>query len=246
MFSVGSTIAAHRIGETSEGYRVDIDYTGGHVTTDWKMYKESWQELFPAYLREAKTDEAKRKKLAVLRSLDELPFKKGDDARFDWYGLEGKLVSGSDWLLIRSDGVAELDSRVTLQEDEFTDSGGKAAGGALINTELGTVVDLWQPKDPATERRPPGSVVYEAWKASKGSPALRFTMALRFNLAEASQPWAGADFKSTGSFWRYESLPRYDYVGNAKATVESGLITGVYFDVWRVGSREPPNEVTGS
>ena len=242
MFSVKSRIVAHRIGETSEGYRVDIDYQVGKVTTDWDLYKKCWEALFPKYVTDKNpSDEEKKKRIDSLVFQESLPFNpKKDDPKFDWYGLEGQLVSGSDWLLIRRDGVAELNSRVTLQEQTVKDQG-RSAGGALINTELATAADLWTPQgDPKSERRPAGSEVYDQWKASKRLESLRFTMATRFKLAQASQPWAGTAFNSTGSFWRFESLPRYQYIAEAEATVDGGLITGICFDVWRVPPTAPP------
>jgi len=267
MFSVKAELDSYKLGETPAGSRVDIDYKCGTVKTDAKAYFQSWSDE----LRSLQTngDIATKEVLARVNFDAPDPFRKDDDTKdiveswlqrlrratkpsdrpnnIDWFGLEGNLISGSDWLLVRTDGVAEMDGRITLQEEQW-DEAGNPQGGGLINTQLSSVVDLYSVLDKDGRRihrgpRPPGSAVYEAWKKSNVPAKLRFALALRFTAAEASQPWAAAEYRSLGGFWRNASLPLYEYTANVEADLDDGLIRSVELDIWRTSIQDGPLKI---
>lgn len=228
MFSVKAELAAYPIGETPAGFRIDVEYLHGEVKTNSKRYFDSWDYLLPANAL-ALDDERKHEWLVTQRHEKSQPDRDAKAPGVDWFGLEGAVVSGSDWLLVRRDGVIEIDGRMTLQEKT-----GDGQGGALINAQLSTVLDLARPDPRPAPPRPKGSDVYETWKLSKGKLYFDFPMAIRFVAADASQPWAAEEYSSLGGYWRLSTLPLGHYAANARAEFEDGLLRRIEFDVYRI------------
>ncbi|HKQ70038.1 MAG TPA: DUF3237 family protein [Polyangiaceae bacterium] len=54
----------------------------------------------------------------VLYKEGDVTMTEGRSVPLGWTGLKGKLLSGADFLLVRSDGVLALDGRVTLRSDD--------------------------------------------------------------------------------------------------------------------------------
>lgn len=252
MFSVQADIASYRVGESPEGSRVDIEYrAGGRVSTNADLFFESWKAeltLAEGELKKSKptfslpTDSVKRAEwLQATRRLDKRP------SALDWLGLEGELISGSDWILVRSDGVAVMSGHATLREETWqSPNGQKELGGNIINVDLMTVADVGEaavPSFAAPTKRAAAldpKQVYEHWKSSTGESELHFVLAIRFAVADSTQPWAGSTYGSLEGFERFVKLPRHQYAGNAKAKLMGSLLTHIELDVWRIGFDELP------
>ncbi len=247
MFSVQAEIASYRLGESPEGSRVDIEYkAGGSVRTNADVFFRSWQQELSQAEAEFRKKDAKFA----------LPVNSADRAKWlndtrraeewgglDWLGLEGELISGSDWILVRRDGVAEMSGHATLREQTWP-YGDKERGGNIINVDLTTVADVGGAAVPsfaaAAPAAPKPKDVYEFWKASAGEAELHFVLSLRFAVADGTQAWAGSTYGSLEGFWRFERLPRYQYAGNAKAKLVDGLLKLIELDVWRIGFEQLP------
>lgn len=103
-FTVSSPLSALRVkpGEAqgSRGTRVHVSYGAeSSITTRPEDYRESWQEDLP------KEENHSSEKPLLAK---------------DWCGMGGGVLSGADFLLVRADGVLELDGRVTLRANDGT------------------------------------------------------------------------------------------------------------------------------
>jgi hypothetical protein len=243
MFSVQADIGSYRLGESPAGFRIDIEYKSGKVRTNADLFFKSWRD---------KLEELDSKPLGLVTDKDRTDWLRENRRQatwpkgMSWFGLDGDLISGSDRVLVRNDGVTEMNGRVTLREETWPQSAKyEAGGGGLINTELSTVIDLGTavpsfeedtlPDPPDLQPRE----IYDLWKESRGPAELHFGLAVRFAAAQASQAWAGEVFRSQ-SFQRFLDLPRHQYAANVRAKLMDGLLNHIELDVWRIAFENLP------
>jgi uncharacterized protein DUF3237 len=108
-FSVQSSVSVpetKRLAKGPLGTRVNVVYSSANsrVFTKDQEYTQSWNRDVPST----------------------------GNCTFEWDGLEGQILSGGDFALIRTDGVLALDGRVTIQAND----------GTLIDAIYRGLVDL--------------------------------------------------------------------------------------------------------
>lgn len=229
MFSVKAPLRSYKLGDSPQGCRIDVAYENGTVTTDPTLFFESWRaELDRAGSAKVGSDSAKRQEWLKERRA-EVKAAGGPP----WLGLEGELISGSDWLLVRSDGAAEFSARATIREEEWANKGA-TRGGGLINIDLTSVVDVANAVWSEPGNGPPPSIdpLEKVADTSKGNFDLFFSAAVRLTTAQSSRAWAEERYRSEG-FWRFQRLPVHQYVANTKVNMNGGLPAAIEFDVWR-------------
>lgn len=157
-----------------------------------------------------------------------------------WYGLEADLLSGNDWAIVRSDGVAEFAGRITLRSQD--DDGG------LIDLTVGGPVDFIGQLAPASTtpggpRRPLPSpsegfqTVLEAMESGK-LPSAAVVLAATFNAAGRAEDWAPKRMKrQADGFWKYQMLTKSEFLATGRmlfSTSRFNPITHVELDFYQV------------
>jgi hypothetical protein len=202
------------------GTRIHVTYGGDSVvTTDAGYYQKSWgHALLPGCKDPAQiTDE-----------------NENHWRRRGWNGIEGKVLSGADFLLARLDGVLEFDGRVTIRAKDET----------LIDATYWALVDLERDWDdpsmrteaplavPTTEgpQEAAASPGYLKFVAGKLSGKLRVNLCVHFETNTG--PWASSPeaqdsawtkksrLKHERNVWKYRQLVRRQFYGTGTITIE--------------------------
>lgn len=209
-FSVDCPLQTAYVGELADGLRFHIDYedAGEHaVSTNDSVYRTTW---LPAGSNPAASElDELRKKQAQARPSD------GFAKDLTWLGLTGKILSGADLATVRSDGVATLDARITIQ----------AIDGFKLQGIFAGLVDLG--KD-GQSRVTNGGLAKADWPVR---------MVARFEASQAVPDIAAPRYKhqSLGA-WKYEELTRRQFVATGTVTLakdkEHCPATNIQFDVY--------------
>jgi len=172
LFTLQLDLSPTLVGVFPDGRRIDVRYTGS-VITDATQYAADWRDSYTA-----------------LNVGDE-----GDGSTDDleWSGLTGKVISGADSVLIRSDSVAAFAGRLTIRaNDQF-----------LLNTQLTGAVDLLvQPKLKDFK----GGVVKDP-PVTPPAGTVDTVLGISFEGATSKQGWAEEDLTQE-AFFRYQLLLR--------------------------------------
>jgi hypothetical protein len=264
VFTMSANVTATPVGETPTGYRVDVQYQiPGTVSTDVARYYDDWvATLSPAdfsalvaYIGGA-TATAFQGKPATSAT----PAEKGTIvaaivtmrkaavppapappqppppamATLGWYGLDAELLSGSDWAIIRSDGVAEFTGRLTLRSTD-SDEG-------LLSVTAGGPVDLLTVMGGVIGAVPPSpsqglQTVLNAVQGGQLAPA-PVLMAATFDAAGVAESWAPKRMKrQADGFWKYKILTRSQFAGLGHVAFGQNVntpITSVKLDIYRL------------
>jgi hypothetical protein len=185
------------------GIRAHVGYESANseVTTEALPYQDSWQKVLPAGW-----DGALRE----------------DDAPDDrtWNGLQGKIASGGDFMLVRKDGVIDMDGRVTIC----------AADKSLVDAVYRGSIDL---ATVAHERHKDlsGNGIYRALQLGEfdfkedvlTKKPVPLTLALSVAFETANTPeatgdgsdmsWVKGHYRATSAnYWRYGTLVRRSFM----------------------------------
>lgn len=214
--------------------RVQLAYLAEHsaVHSQPSKFLASWGR--PPQPALASTTEAERKAISTLldnRDRPAIAARLGalaDQKRAllrehggDWQGVQGGLLSGSDVMLVREDGVLTFDGRATL-----VDRSGHDEAGFLIDVAMSGVVDLRQALG-----APSGRDAYESFCGSPGGATLYprdgklpVRLSLRFELS--AEAGAAAEYAAKRyvlqslDHWKFERLGRGQFVGLGTLTLE--------------------------
>ena len=208
------------------GARFQVAFQNGNPTavyTDKELFRQTWDGEYARFECVEEEKDGKKRKTIIPP--------KGTDKR-KWNGLEGPILGGGDFFLVRSDGVLELDGRVTLRA---------APDDTLIDVKYSGVVDIAESvADPELQKaltavgasRPESeSRVSEAFERfihgsleltkRNGWPSLPVRLAVTFELATG--PWSTVEGEDTSwmkdryldlqeHVWRYEVLTRKQFL----------------------------------
>jgi Protein of unknown function (DUF3237) len=144
--------------------------------------------------------------------------------------LDGKVLSGGDWIFIRDDGAASFDTRLTLADSpQRVDLGAnRRAKNAttsrhptpenefVLNCSMAGTVDLAR----FLQSRP-----YTSWSGANGT--LRVFLPTSFE-ASRSAPWAQAVIRVLGEDYdRYRLLVTHQCIAKGSLEVTGGKITSL-------------------
>jgi len=148
-----------------------------------------------------------------------------------WHGITGKILTGGDWVLVRKNGVARFDARVTIKTDD----------DVLIDAVFSGDVDLAAAVPSLRARaRDVGAAVYDAYR--NGTPEvteLPVALSVRFEAAEQPYLRPGEDDswieksrynRQRKNFPKYQRLVRGLFVARGNVTL-------------RPEKRWPPREI---
>lgn len=199
------SIISEYAGEVPAGSRVHIRYCGGELWTKPDPYRQAWlaelsriDDVFAKRLSEASPIERAatlRERLAECKSEHEAEALRAVIPMNWWLGLDGSILSGIDWALVRTDGVASFDARLTLSAKTGGD------GDFLIEALMSGAVDL-DPTAPHTIEA--GRKTYGAWKSGGLADAIPLALGVRFEATGAAPPDASAEYKR-----KVEHFPRF-------------------------------------
>jgi uncharacterized protein DUF3237 len=138
-----------------------------------------------------------------------------------WTGLEGEVMAGADFLLIRPDGVIELDGRLTLCAKDET----------LIDASYAGLIDL----DPTVHGDVASTGSEDVAQVSNAyqqfvegtNPRREFPVELFMTFETSTGPWSTEDGEDSawtkpsrdrhkGNVWKYRQLVRRQYLGIGK------------------------------
>jgi hypothetical protein len=255
VFTIEATADSERVGQTPEGQRLDLQYQptkADAIKTKEKPFIRDWWDPLKASganaALEAELDSFLKgaggaaatpfEKIVRFRKIDPTgdavpqaakdAFKRlqaGDLFPLEWFGFDGAVISGSDWVLLRGDLVAEFSGRFTLRSDDY-DHG-------LIDAVFTGVVDY--AKDRALK-----SGMFS--REGETVPTLPLLLSATFNAAGAAQSWAPSRIitQATG-FWKYQRLTQGQFIAVGKATVGTNStldsITKIELDVFELRHR---------
>ncbi|MET0595941.1 MAG: DUF3237 family protein, partial [Polyangiaceae bacterium] len=159
-----------------------------------------------------------------------------NNTEFEGFSSEGKVLSGGDWMLIRSDGVALFDARVTLRGGE----------GFLVDALFSGAWDLQN----AVKEKTPNEGLYDHFKRGVGpddtDPPI--TLSVRFDVAGSPSNNPGDDrhwleksryAEQAKQFKNYQRLVRGVFVGVGRLRLKQGQswpLDSITFDVHEVRS----------
>jgi hypothetical protein len=241
MFTIEATAEAQDVGDTPKGKRVDLEYKEGEVHTDATKYYEDWWQKTEVAVREKveslwkdlsikppvkDSAEDIGRAMADLRNhvdKGDIPHRLQDGTDLPplpWFGLDAKVLSGSDWATFRPDGVAEFSGRLTLKSETGDD--------APIDAVFSGVVDLAPPQflDPGQNR---ADEVKKAAAQSNGSiqDHIPVLLAVTFDVGRAAQTWAPKRYLRQGKgLWKYQRLTQGQFlaVGSVKVVNQHSRI----------------------
>jgi len=172
-----------------------------------------------------------------------------------WEGLEGRVVAGSDWATARTDGVIEFNGRLTLRTNEKKLAESKAAAptppaaaapeeedddddSLLINLFVSGVVDSVVNIGDPTEDRTARIIKLHALPAR---PPLPIALAVRFELAQATEPWLAKELPQT-RFEKYAQLVQSPFVACGFVQFRPGeqVPSSIEVDILQVTPALPP------
>ena len=152
--------------------------------------------------------------------------------------LNGRVLSGSDWLLLREDGVLVFDGRMTLgsgrdlADVDFDIRASRAAqlgdslDAFLVNATLTGMVNLDTARHHvgAPRIQPPG------WDGLTCS--VRVVLPIRFGASGTRVSWAKPRYRLFAeNFATYGLLVQNQFIAMGDITFSNGLVTGVSLEV---------------
>jgi len=228
-FSVEPRIETIPVGEVPGGFRVDLRYTaaGSTVWTDPEAYDREWPHPEGPY----KTLAPARKKAGADSALAAAL----STGVIQWPGMDGEILSGTDWATVRTDGVITFDGRITIKtDDDF-----------LVDAVISGVVDLCEPGKPRTDAE--SRTLYTAWLNGGIAHPVPLSLGVHFEAANNTESWANVKIKRASSnFWKYVRLVRGEFVAVGEMTLQRTTyspISRVSLDVYEVAS-EVSSEVS--
>jgi hypothetical protein len=128
------------------------------------------------------------------------------DPHVPWLGFDATLVSGSDWVLARSDGLAEMSGRFAFQSTDEPDH-------ALITMAFSGSMEFGSLRDPASSRE-------AQLLSSMQGTGLPLVAAATFDAGRTAPSWAPDRMKrQAAGFWKYERLTRGEFLALGTANV---------------------------
>jgi hypothetical protein len=251
MFSLEASINDRQIGEVPGGIRKDLEYTRGKVWTKADAYHQAWLaagiDPITAALNDGSSEKdpfvagdtpaAYYQKLKKLRGArgrageHRLHGLQNDNRLLEWFGLEGQVSSGGDWVVVRDDGVAQLSGRMTIVSDDEEH--------AVVEASFTGVVDLRPCGDKISIAQAGG--LFEQWKAGTlPSRTLPIALSASFESAtKTAEPWAPRRMRAQAEgAWKLARLLRGMFVAKGEATLGAGRwspLQQVWLDVHEVG-----------
>jgi hypothetical protein len=250
-FTIDTRIDGAAVGDVPGGFRMDIAYEeGGRVFTDGEKYfrdwikgkadlKEWWTQIegvdgLPAVgaLDDSRTA---YEAIATVRKLGKFdPYSPevrkrtaGARPQLEWFGLEGEISTGSDWTIVRDDGVVRFEGRVTIRSSDEE--------RALLDTSLRAVVDL---RDRAKDSIPDGASMYRKWRSSnfRRDEPVRVVFAAAFESTQQTPPsWAPKRYaKQAAHYWKHSRLNRGQFVAVGTVGLDPNLLSPLTVDVYEV------------
>jgi hypothetical protein len=211
LFSLScDSITSEYAGELPAGSRVHIRYSGGALSTKPDLYAQAWlQEVaaIDAGLAGSVCDalphqraERMRQLIAQVKDAKKAEALKAAVPKNFWTGLEGSILSGIDWALVRTDGVASFDARLTLSAKTGDD------GEFLIEALMSGAVDL----NPAAEHTIEATrKIYADWKSGALPDQIPLALGVRFEATGAAPADASPEYKrKVAHFPRFMRLTR--------------------------------------
>lgn len=229
-FTFGSALGniETKIGEAHgpRGVRLYTTYAlPSRVVTRATDYELTWQCPLPdGYADPQKFEELYGEQLGLNPPLlsgekrSQLESEQREWIRRRWTGIEGTILSGADFMLVRPDGVIELDGRVTIRANDET----------LIDTTYRGLIDLEQYDAGATERSisPTEAAVSAAYQRFISGEVARAAFPLQLSLGFETNtgPWSTDDAEDAtwtkpsqarhrGNVWKYSGLVRRQFTG---------------------------------
>jgi uncharacterized protein DUF3237 len=152
--------------------------------------------------------------------------------------FNGCVLSGTDWVLVRDDGVLVFDGRLTLGSDNDLsdiDFDGRAARASrrgdnldtfLVSATLSGVVDL----DSGRGRAQADSAPPPLWDALSG--VFPVALPMRFEGSTTRVSWAKPRLRALAeSFTRYSPLVQNPFIAVGDVTIQTGQLVQVDFVV---------------
>ena len=192
MFSIKTKFPTRWVGETPAGYRLDVEYRGsGEGGEIWTNYDELVATVVKGL----------RKK-----------FEDGSPGR-PWLGIDGRIVSGVDWALLRADGVIEFDGQFVLSDELGPDPD---ASGVLVNARTSGAVDLFAGPDVTR----PYSLQHcvDEVKAIGAMKYVGIALSIKFEAPGESEPWASKKYTRKKGQLKYIELSRGQFIAKGRLT----------------------------
>jgi len=213
-----SSITSEFAGELPAGSRIHVRYGGGVLSTDPRKYAADWlTKVNAGDAALAKKLEAaspcERPKLLALAVSNPVPI--GAALHNLWVGLDGEVLRGIDWALVRTDGVVSFDARLTLNANVEGD------GKFLIEALMSGAVDL-DPTAPHTFEK--ARETYLRWKLGQlPSREIPLALGVRFEATGAAPADASLDYqRKSRDFPRFMRLTRCQCLAAGKLTLGTG------------------------
>jgi hypothetical protein len=156
-------------------------------------------------------------------------FEDSDEPNRPWLGIEGRIVSGVDWALLRADGVMEFDGQLVLTDGPLDDKKGK---GVLVNARTSGSVDLC----PKQARPYSLDNAVDMLKDSGYGTGVGIALAIRFEAPQESEPWASKKYTRRKGQLKYIRLSRGQFIGHGKLEAFGSKSGGAHIalDVYQV------------
>jgi hypothetical protein len=136
-------------------------------------------------------------------------FEDSDEPNRPWLGIEGRIVSGVDWALLRADGVMEFDGQLVLTDGPLDDKKGK---GVLVNARTSGSVDLC----PKQDRPYSLDNAVDMLRDSGYGTGVGIALAIRFEAPQESEPWASKKYTRRKGQLKYIRLSRGQFIGHGR------------------------------
>lgn len=141
-----------------------------------------------------------------------------------WLGLNGYILSGVDWALLRSDGVIEFDGQLVLKDGPRDDQ----ARGVLVNARTSGAVDL---VSKGFERPYSLDHALELWMMEATVPV---ALSFKFEAPQEPEPWASKKYTRRRGQLRYAQLSRGQFVGCGEIKTNNAQAASVELAVFQV------------
>jgi hypothetical protein len=247
MFDVSASVVRQWVGESPKGKRMDIHYPSGRVSTHEGRYLRDWWGRLNEDMRKKVIDvlekcglESSQEKIwesigkfrdvahvarggereSAFRDqcLDEL--RDGKVTPLQWFGFEGKVIAGSNWVTVRPDLVAEFSGRMTLQSNDEDQ--------ALIDAIFTGVTDLGrgEPDAKIFGKENFANLRAAAAKGWEGERAAWPTILIpvTFDVGGAAQKWAPKRYiRRAQGYWKYQRLTQGQFIAIGTIGIGSAL-----------------------
>jgi hypothetical protein len=223
-FSVEPRIETIPVGEVPGGFRVDLRYVsaGSAVWTDPEAYDRDWAGPDVSYKTVAPVRKQAQADSPLAAALSA--------GTIQWPGIDGEVLSGTDWATVRTDGVMTFDGRVTLKtDDDF-----------LVDAVISGVVDLCDPSKPRSDAE--SRALYTSWLNGGIAYPVPLLLAVHFEAANNVESWANVKIKrASSSFWKYARLVRGQFAAVGEMVLGKTTyspLSRVSLDVYEVSAGE--------